>query len=176
MQITKQSLKRPNFTPDEFFVSTTAKKLKINNYPSPGQELGILTALMSTADMMQQLYNLFFDEIVRREGLILKPGEKIVGFYVEINSAYRCLELNRAVGSKDNSQHPQGLACDFICPGFGTPEEIVKFLHSKKVIVDQCFNEGTWVHISRNIGPKPNRMMYGYYLPDKNGIRKFKKL
>ena len=52
MQITKSSLKRKNFAPDEFFVSKTAKWLGIDNST---QDLGVLTALMSTADMMQEI-------------------------------------------------------------------------------------------------------------------------
>lgn len=147
--VTKENLDRPNFKWEEFFVSDTAERLRIVNYPSPAQELTILTSLMSTADMMQEIRD-----------LLKKP--------IIINSAYRCLELNRVLNSSDSSQHVQGLACDFICPGFGTPEEIVKFLHSKGFIVDQCFNEGSWVHISKLLHKDAkNRMMYGYYLYDK---------
>ena len=156
--ITKDNLKRPNFEPDEFFVSDKAKELGIKNYPPAGQEIGILNCLMSTADLMQEIRN-----------LLGKP--------IKINSAYRCKKVNDAVGSTDRSQHLQGLACDFICPSFGSPEEIVKFLHDKKVVVDQCFNEGSWVHISRLLhADANNRMMYGYYLPDKDGKRKFSAL
>jgi len=157
--VTKENLDRPNFNHKEFFVSDTAKRLGIKNYPPLSQELAVLPCLMSTADMMQEIRD-----------LLGKP--------IKINSAYRCLELNRAVGSSDSSQHLQGLACDFVCPGFGTPEEIVKFLHSKGFIVDQCFNEGSWVHISKLLHKDAkNRMMYGYYLPDPiTKKRKFKPL
>ena len=156
MQVKKESLDRPNFKWQEFFVSDTAKKLKIRNYPAVGLELGILTALMSTADMMQNI-----------RLLLKKP--------IKINSAYRCLDLNRAVGSSDRSQHLQGLACDFVCPEFGTPEEVVKFLHSINFPADQCFNEGSWIHYSCKMNQGENRMMYGYYLLEK-GNRKFKPL
>jgi uncharacterized protein YcbK (DUF882 family) len=152
--LSKENLKRANFSPDEFFASETAKKLGIKNYPPASQEVNILTCLLSTADMMQEIRNL-------------------LGKSIKINSAYRCLEVNRAVASKDNSQHLQGLACDFICPEFGTPEEIVKFLRKNNVLVDQCFNEGSWVHISRVLVEKSNRMMYGYYLLDASGKRIF---
>lgn len=152
MQITKESLRRKNFIPDEFFVSEKAKKLGVVNYPDKGQELSILTAMMSTADMMQQL-------------------RELLGKPIKITSTYRCKKVNDAVGSKDSSQHLLGLACDFVCPSFGTPEEIVKFLCDKDFLVDQCFNEGSWVHISRllpkmSLNRNPNRMIYGYYLYD----------
>jgi len=149
--LTKESLKRRNFEPDDFFKSRTADRLRITNYPQKGEELAILTCLMSTADLMQEV-------------------RELLGKPIKINSAYRCLQVNRAIGSADSSQHVLGLACDFTST-FGTPEEVVKFLHSKNVIVDQCFIEKTWVHISRQLpkkvmGKDPNRMMYGYYLPD----------
>ena len=139
--LTKESLTRKNFNWQEFFVSNTAKRLGINNYPSNGQELSILTALMSIADRMQEI-------------------RELLGKPIKINSAYRCLELNRKVGSKDTSQHLQGLAVDFICSAFGTPEEIVKFLHSKNFPADQCFNEGSWLHYSCKMNHDQNRMMY----------------
>jgi zinc D-Ala-D-Ala carboxypeptidase len=175
--ITKESLRRPNFSPDEFFVSDTAKRAKIINYPSLKEELIILPSLMSTADMMQSIYDILLKELTNREIKAgrLREGDKIVGFFLKINSAYRCPTLNTLVGSSSRSQHPKGLACDFVCPKFGTPEEIVEFLHSKGFVVDQCFNEGSWVHISRLLHKDAkNRMMYGYYLADETGKRKFK--
>ena len=54
---------------------------------------------------------------------------------------------------------------DIRSPSFGSPEDIMKKLHSAGVEVDQCFCEGSWLHISkRKLGK--NRMMYGYYLYD----------
>lgn len=154
--LNKESLSRPNFSYKEFFVSDTAKKMGISNYPPKSLEQSILPALMSNADRMQDI-----------RLLINKP--------IKINSAYRCPELNNAVGSTNRSQHLQGLACDFICPEFGTPEEIVKYLHSINFPADQCFNEGSWVHYSCKMNHDGNRMMYGYYLLE-DGSRKFKPL
>ena len=42
---------------------------------------------------------------------------------VMINSAFRCKEVNDAVGSKDTSQHRIGCAADIRVPGM-TPDEI----------------------------------------------------
>jgi len=47
-----------------------------------------------------------------------------LGRTIEISSAYRCPQLNAAVGGAPSSQHVQGLAADFVCPDFGTPLEI----------------------------------------------------
>lgn len=67
-----------------------------------------------------------------------------------INSWIRCLQLNRALGSKDDSQHVKGEAVDFICPAFGTPTDICKELVKQKVLLnwDQLILEHSWVHIS----------------------------
>lgn len=124
--ITKESLRRKNFSPDEFFASETAKKHQINNETD---SLAILTALMLLADKMQEIRDL-------------------LGHAIKINSAYRCAAVNKLVGSKPTSQHIQGLACDFICPDFGTPEKIVDFLKENKIVVDQCIQENSWVHVS----------------------------
>lgn len=151
----KESLKRKNFKPFEFFKSETAKKLGVINYPNPEEEQEILRNLNTNADTIQSV----------RDRL---------GYPITINSAYRCKIVNDAVGSKDTSQHLQGLAVDFVCPKFGTPYEIVKYLHSIGFVADQVFCEGSWVHLSKVPEEKENRMMYGTYLPDENGVRRFK--
>jgi hypothetical protein len=174
-----ENLRRKNFAPEEFFRSEKANELKISNIPPKEHYHAILPCLMSTADMAQEFFDVLLKEFTRREIAAgrLKPGDKIVGFYVKINSGYRCKIVNDAVGSSDISQHLQGLAIDVVCPKFGTPEQIMKFLFSIGFVVDQCFCEGSWLHMSRNIVIDRNRMMYGYYLPDKKtGKRKFRAL
>lgn len=158
MPLSKENLKRKNFSADEFFKSEKAVENNIINYPTQGQEQAILVCLMSTADMMQEIRDL-------------------LNCPIDIGSAYRNSEVNKLVKGSENSQHMQGLACDFTSEKFGTPEEIMKFLYSKKILVDQCFCEGTWLHISRKLVKDQNRMMYGYYLLNKKtGKREFKKL
>jgi len=69
---------------------------------------------------------------------------------MHITSWYRCLLLNRLIGSKDSSQHIKGEAIDFICPSFGSPYDICKVIvdNSDLINFDQLIYEGTWVHIS----------------------------
>ena len=55
---------------------------------------------------------------------------------IHINSWIRCIELNRALGSKDSSQHINGEAVDFICPMFGTPTQIAKLISLNLVLCD----------------------------------------
>jgi hypothetical protein len=74
---------------------------------------------------------------------------------ISINSWYRCLELNTALGSKPTSQHIKGEAVDFIVPRFGTPAKICKYLLPFQSLIrwDQLILEHTWIHISWNSIP-----------------------
>ena len=74
----------------------------------------------------------------------------LLGLPITASSWYRCLELNRAIGSHDTSQHPKGEAVDWICPAFGTPAQIVRKLTKYKDYIkfDQLILEHTWIHTS----------------------------
>ena len=85
---------------------------------------------------------------------------------VMINSAFRSKAVNDAVGSKDTSQHRQGLACDFRVPGM-TPDAVVRALISAKLPFDQIIREyDSWTHIS--IAEKPRGQAL---IIDKQGTR-----
>jgi hypothetical protein len=87
---------------------------------------------------------------------------------VMINSAFRSKAVNDAVGSKDTSQHRQGLACDFRVPGM-TPDAVVRVLISAKLPFDQIIREyDSWTHIS--IADKPRGQAL---IIDKQGTRQF---
>lgn len=67
---------------------------------------------------------------------------------MHINSGYRSVEVNAAVGGQATSQHCQGLAADFICPRFSLAE-VVRRIQLQHVTYDQLILEfGAWVHIS----------------------------
>ena len=70
------------------------------------------------------------------------------------SSGFRCLELNRAIGSSDNSQHVSGEAVDFEVPRFSNMEVaewIIKNLHYDQLILE-FYKEGVpnsgWIHCS----------------------------
>lgn len=87
---------------------------------------------------------------------------------VMINSAFRSKAVNDAVGSKDTSQHRQGLACDFRVPGM-TPDAVVRTIIAAKLPYDQIIREyDAWTHIS--ISDKPRRQAL---IIDKAGTRPF---
>lgn len=64
------------------------------------------------------------------------------------SSWFRCLELNRLLGSKDTSAHIQGLAADVESPKFGTPLQICSYILANPCPVqyDQMILEHTWIH------------------------------
>jgi len=72
---------------------------------------------------------------------------------IMINSAFRSKAVNDAVGSKDTSQHRQGLAADFRVPGMAPDAVVRALLH---LPYDQIIREyDAWTHIS--ISDKPRR-------------------
>lgn len=117
----------PHFTLEEFTASETAARLGIINTPPDA----IIDTLRYTANML---------EVVRDDVLGGKP--------LHVNSAFRCLTLNRALKSRDTSDHVRGLAVDFVCPAFGTPLEICRALVESEVDFRQLIYEHTWVHIA----------------------------
>ena len=70
------------------------------------------------------------------------------GIPLHIDSGYRCPALNQLVRGVPDSAHVTGDAADFICPDFGSPLDIVRFLSTQTIVFDQLIQEGTWVHIS----------------------------
>jgi putative chitinase len=85
---------------------------------------------------------------------------------IMINSAFRSKAVNDAVGSKDSSQHRQGLAADFRVPGMAPDAVVRALLH---LPYDQIIREyDAWTHIS--ISDKPRRQAL---IIDRSGTRLF---
>jgi hypothetical protein len=94
-------------------------------------------------------------ENLRRLAAGLEEVQALLGAPLEISSGYRCAALNDAVGGTGNSQHVQGLAADFVCPGFGSPMDIARIIRQSKIEFDQCILEyGRWVHLSFSDVPR----------------------
>lgn len=88
----------------------------------------LLVNLEKTAEFMEQI-------------------RSILGRPIHVNSGYRSPLVNKIVGGSATSDHKNALACDFICPTFGPPLEVVKAIKRSGVKLDQCIYEGTWVHV-----------------------------
>lgn len=113
-----------------------------------------------TEDILEKLKHLAIHMEVVRD-LLQAP--------VAVNSAYRCPELNKAVGGSPKSQHMKGEAVDFTAKAFGTPAQIVNAIRNSALQFDQLILEyDRWVHIS--FSDKPRRQAL---IIDKKGTRVF---
>lgn len=141
----------PHFTLEELTNSETALRLGIDNTP-PAE---IVEHLRSTAEHMEQVRSL------------------LGGRAISVNSGYRCEELERVICAKDFAAwcvrrglprddehwaqyfaakaHPKGWSVDWVCPAFGSPLQIVRYLAKTSLQFDQLIMEGTWVHSSFDV-------------------------
>ena len=93
------------------------------------------------------------DNIVRLADFLEQVKVVLGGKPIMVNSAFRCKQVNDAVGSKDSSQHRIGCAADIRVPGM-TPDQVVKAIIASGISYDQVIREfatstgGGWTHIS----------------------------
>ena len=122
-----------HFTLEEFIASEYAARNNIDNTP-PEQ----------------------IRENLRRTAMVMEDVRSALGNKsIYITSGYRCSKLNKAVGSKPTSAHVNGLACDFKCPSYGTPKEIIEALQCTNIPYDQLIMEfNSWVHIGLASNPR----------------------
>ena len=85
----------PHFTLDEMVKSQTALRLGLDNTPDT-DEMKSLLALCEN---------------------VLEPVRIHWAKPVVVNSGFRALRVNRAIGSRDSSQHAKGEAADIEIPG-----------------------------------------------------------
>ena len=139
-----------HFTLEELIASDIAARHGIDNIPSSPL---IISNLKSLAEGLEDV-------------------RKLLGKPITINSGYRSLMVNSLLGSKPTSQHTKGLAADFVCPSFGTPEEIIKKIVSSDIKYDQVILEfDRWIHISFcEEGYKPRKQAL---IIDSSGTKNF---
>jgi zinc D-Ala-D-Ala carboxypeptidase len=89
---------------------------------------------------------------------VLEPIRAHYGRPVRVNSAFRAVRVNRAVGSSDKSQHPKGEATDIEIDGVPNAELacwIKDNLEFDQLILE-AYRPGVpgsgWVHVSFRIG------------------------
>jgi hypothetical protein len=105
--------------------SEVAARLGFDNTPGPA----VTANLTLVAAFMEKIRTLLSDKSI------------------VVHSGYRSVEVNEAVGGVITSAHCQGLACDFICPAFGTPAEVALAILKSDIGYDQLILEYGWVHI-----------------------------
>lgn len=114
-----------HFTLEEATFSSTAARLGVDNQPNDE----VLMNLIEAAECLERV-------------------REFLKHPIHIDSWFRGKRLNEAVGGIGHSAHMDGWAIDFICPGFGTPDEIAKAIAESGIKFDQCIAEGAWCHIS----------------------------
>ena len=110
--------------------------------------------------------------LVRLATFLEEVKAVLSGKPVMINSAFRCKEVNDAVGSKDTSQHRIGCAADIRVPSM-TPDEVVKAVIASGIGYDQIIREfDRWTHISipSVAGDNPRKQAL---IIDKTGTRQY---
>lgn len=91
---------------------------------------------------------------------------------VMVNSAFRCKQVNDAVGSKDSSQHRIGCAVDIRVPQL-TPDEVVRTIINAGLPYDQVIREfDRWTHVSIPNTPEAKPRNQALII-DKTGTRSF---
>lgn len=123
-----------NFSLREMTKSRLAIRYKIDNQPND-EQLACLKDLVT---------------------YVLQPLRDVFGCPVTVNSGFRCLELNRKLGSKDTSQHVLGQAADIEVPGrdnHDTALWLSQNLNFDKLILEH-YHEASprsgWIHVSYN--------------------------
>lgn len=123
-----------HFTFQEGVHSNTAIAKGIRNLPEDDK---IVSNMIHTANRMESV-------------------RAILEHPITVNSWFRCLVLNRELGSRDTSDHLLGQAVDFVCSEFGNCLAVARKLIANQDILGykQLILEHTWVHIS--FDPDPN--------------------
>lgn len=81
------------------------------------------------------------------------------GNYIQVTSGYRCPELEIKISGRAYGAHMQALACDFVCPRFGTPLAVATEIRDSGIPFDQLIWEGNWVHIGLAPGPLRHQVL-----------------
>ena len=126
-----------NFTWSEFTKSDTAKRLHINNAITSWEVRDNIKALVED---------------------VLQPLREAWGGPLFINSGYRCLDLNKAVGGVPTSQHVLGQACDVGCTD---PYALAQLAKRMNLGFDQMIVYPSFVHFSyRKDGCNRGQILY----------------
>ncbi len=126
-----------NFTLDEFTRSQTADKKGIKNIPGEKE----------------------VSSIKRLAEKVLQPVRDSIGKSIHINSGFRCIELNQAVGGVATSQHVKGEAADIYATGIRA-RELFNAILKMGIEFDQIILYPTFVHISYSEGKNRKQILY----------------
>ena len=141
-----------HFDLEEFTCSDTAARMCINN----DLPIELLAEAKKTADMMEGI----------RSFLTERLGKDCP---IKITSAYRCPQLNKAIGSSETSDHIKMMAVDFRAPWFGTVYDTAAELAGAVdyLGIGQLIYEfDSWIHVSTRT---PDKVINRIITINKNG-------
>jgi zinc D-Ala-D-Ala carboxypeptidase len=124
-----------HFSLEELTKSSTALRKGINNDPDSTARENLIVLCSEVLEPVRTHYDIPFAP----------------------NSGFRCLELNREIGSSDRSQHVTGNAVDFEVPGVDNKEVAlwVKENCDFDQLILEFYKEGEpasgWVHCSYDV-------------------------
>lgn len=92
---------------------------------------------------------------------ILQPLRNYLDKPITINSGYRSVQVNKAVGGVSNSQHITGCAADIRI----SPLDMVKVMTWLKncEYCDQVLQGKSFIHVSWTLGSPRKQVIYNYY-------------
>jgi hypothetical protein len=114
-----------HFTLEELCFSDAAARLGLDNIPSPA----VTANLVRVAAVMETVRALLGNNPIM------------------VHSGYRSPSVNKAISGVETSAHCHGLACDFVCPAFGSPADIALTILRSDIDFDQLILEYGWVHV-----------------------------
>jgi len=115
-----------NFALEDLTRSQTAARLGIDNTPSQ-EVVGQLTALCEQ---------------------LLEPARALLGVHLQVDSGYRCPNLNAHVGGAPTSAHVDGRAADVVPLGLDL-QKAFDLLRKSQLPFDQVIFEcQAWIHLA----------------------------
>ena len=104
------------------------------------------------------------DSVLALVRSVLQPLRDVYQKPMEVNSGYRCPELNRIVGGAATSQHVKGEAADIKTGSQTESWRLARLAKTTPEIfreVDQMILYPTFVHLShRRVGSQRNQILY----------------
>lgn len=118
------------FTVNELCKSDTARLRGIDNTPNA-----------------TQISNM--EELIKN---VLDPLREAYGKPINVNSGFRCLALNKAVGGAKNSEHMTGCAADIDVHSIQGNKQLFDLIQKLNLPFRQLIDESnfSWVHVSYN--------------------------
>lgn len=92
---------------------------------------------------------------------ILQPLRDYLGKPIYINSGFRSVQVNKAVGGVSKSQHVSGCAADIRVSNLDM-SKIMSWLKNCK-FCDQVLQGKSFIHVSWTIGSPRRQVIYNYY-------------